>query len=125
MLRSRGRRSKFTRRKYWYSGKNEEQRQDEETPAPVSHITDTTTPLPHHNSFISSQSFSLCSRFSFDHVPSKRRKLNLSSYAFPTSIINITSVDSFEQVDAATQTPTASLKDSSAQVNEKMPLYNG
>ena len=129
MNRSRGRRSKFTHRKYWSSGNNEEQRQDEETPPSVSHIANRTTPLPHYNSSNSNQSFSLCSRFSFDHVPSKQRILDLSSCASPTSpltsqviessIINISSVDSFEQVDAATETPIAILKDSSAQVDQE------
>ena len=129
MNRSRGRRSIFTHRKYWYSGNNEEQRQDEETPPPASHIADRTTPLPHHNLSNSNKFFSLCSRLSFDHVPSKRRKLDLSSCASPispltsqvieSSIINISSVDSFEQADAATQTPIAILKDSSAQVDEE------
>ena len=64
---------------------------------------------------------------------SKQRKLNLSSYASLTSpltsqviessTINIKSVDLFEQVDAATQTPTASLKDSSAQVDAPYKTY--
>ena len=110
-------RSRSRRRKYWCSGNNEEQRQDKETPSPVSHATDKTIPLPHHNSSNSNRSLSLGNKFSFDHVLSKQRKLDFSSCASPTSpltsqvieasIINISSVDSFEQVDAATQTPTA------------------